>query len=109
MNNSIDFLYNLFKEKNFYLLSDCEGSCPCGRLELKGIFFHFHCWRTRHYYNDNSSCQCRYSGLHISFDKNNYNYSQADLKKLGNLCLGQLKERWFNTDWSLVIEDRFET
>ena len=99
MNDSIDFIYDLIKEKGILSLSDCQGSCPCGKLYIRGINIEFHCWR--------SSCDkdCRYSGLHIR-QHYDFNYSRADLEKLGNLCLESIKDVWFNTDWDLVIEDK---
>lgn len=100
MSDSIDFIYNLIKENNVVSLSDCQGSCPCGTFEIRGIRFKFHCWRTR------DNCDCKYSGFHIKVINEDFSYSDADLKKLGKLCLESIKERWDNCDWELKIENK---
>ena len=100
--DKIDKIYKFIEENNILSLSDCDGSCPCGTFQTRGIIFSFHCWRTR--IND---CDCEYSGLHIN-QPCNFNYKKSDLLKLGELCLSQLKKVWENTDWKLVIEDKIE-
>lgn len=98
--DSIDKICKLIKKNNILSLSDCQGSCPCGTFQTRGIVFSFHCWRTR---IDN--CNCKYSGLHIS-QHYDFNYKKNDLLKLGKLCLSQLREIWGTTDWKLVIENK---
>ncbi len=96
-NKDFNFIYNLIKEKNILSLSDCQGSCPCGRFYIRGINVDFHCWR-------NNCGICKFSGIHIK-SHYDFNYSKEELNQIGQLCLEQIKEIWFNTDWDLIIED----
>ncbi len=91
-------IISLLKDFSILELSDCEGSCPCGEAYIFGINFKFHCWRTK--VND---CDCKYSGLHLSQDKNYY--SQNDLTEIGEIALIGIKKIWFNTDWELKIDE----
>jgi hypothetical protein len=92
MQKVLDF----FDKYNILAVSDCQGSCPCGKLYIFGIEFEFHCWR-------NSCKDCKYSGLHLRkhWDQS---YTNEELLTIGNKVLEQLKEVWSRTDWELRID-----
>lgn len=92
MSDSIDFAYNLIKDKGVLALSDCQGSCPCGNFNIRGIQFQFSCWR----------CNDGFSLFEIT-PHYDFFYSDEDLNKLGQLCLESIKEVWNNTEWRLKI------
>ncbi len=96
MSDSIDFVYNLIKEKGIIPLSDCQGSCPCGHFYIRGIDISFHCWRS------GDGCDCEFSGIHLR-PRYDFNYSTEDLVKLGKLCVESISEVWNNTDWEYKI------
>ena len=92
-------LLDLLKQYSIYPLSDYQGSCPCMHLNMMGIEIDIHCWKS-----GCRDCCCEYSGIHISA-KEDMMYSNDYLQNIGNEILNQIKERWSNTDWNLVIKN----
>jgi hypothetical protein len=87
----VDEIIEILDKYTYLSLSDNDGSCPCGYLEISGIQIETHCWRT-------GSC-CKYSGLHIT--NKNEEYYKADLKLVAETIIKQLKDIYSYTEWRI--------
>jgi len=46
-----------------------EDGCPCGYYNDGETKMKVHCWRTYHYYRDDSKCDCEFAGVHFIGNK----------------------------------------
>lgn len=96
MTKDTEKMLEFLSEHSVLALSDCQGSCPCGELYIRGLHIDFHCWRS------SQGCECKYSGLHVYCHPD----WQYDLKVIGEKILEGLEERWGHTEWNLSFEPR---